>query len=206
MSLKRNFSKKAALELSMSTVVIIVLGVIMLILGIVLIRSISEGATDSIDKINDMTSQKLSSLFGEDEGNIATSLGPQNTARIKAGTDSFGFVIRASTEDGSAVTRERLKYKLTLDKSGSKNCASSSYLGEKRTEALFITLLNVETGGWDRFEGSDVHEIIQLSIPKGTPTCTQKVYIDVTDTETGKPVGGNFFVIEIIKARTLGIF
>lgn len=198
-------SKKGAMELSISTVVVIVLGIFMLILGIVLIGNIGRNVTKSVDDIDIMTNQKLSELFGESQGNIAVSLGPQSTAKIEAGTDSFGIALRATTADGSAVTRARLNYKLTLDKSSSKNCASSAYLGEQRTRALFITALDTNLQ-FDKYDGANAYSLIQLKIPKGTATCSQKVLIDVLDTETNQPLGGSSFIIEIVKPKVLGIF
>ncbi len=202
---KSSISRKGAMELSISTVVVIVLGIFMLILGIVLIGNISRNVTISVDNIDKMTNQQLSELFGASGGNIAVSLGPQNTAKIGAGTDSFGIALRATTADGSAVTRTRLNYKLILDKSSTKNCASSAYLGEQRTRALFITALDTNLQ-FDKYDGADAYSLIQLKIPKGTATCSQKVLIDVTDTETNQPLGGSFFGIEIIKPKVLGIF
>jgi len=204
---KRKFlSKKGAMELSISTVVVIVLGIFMLILGIVLIRSISQNATKSVDSIDKMTNQQLSALFGETEGNIAFNLGPDSTAKIEAGADdTFGIALRATTEDGSSVTRTRLTYKLSLDEGGSKNCASAAYLGEQQARNLFITPLDRELQ-FDKYDGANAYSLIQLKVPKGTTTCSQKVWVDVTDTETDKPLGGSYFVVEVAKPKVLGIF
>ena len=54
-----NSSKRAAIELSIGTVIIIVLAMSMLILGIVLIRSIFTGATESVNTINEKDKNQI---------------------------------------------------------------------------------------------------------------------------------------------------
>ena len=65
MKLTKIKNKKAAIELSIGTVVIIVLAMSMLILGLVLIRNIFTGATESVDQINDNVRSEIIKLFQE---------------------------------------------------------------------------------------------------------------------------------------------
>jgi hypothetical protein len=65
------FSKKrGAMELSMSTVVIVVLALTMLIMGFILIRSIMCGAIGLTGDINNKVSDQINSLFGSQGGEI----------------------------------------------------------------------------------------------------------------------------------------
>ena len=59
-------NKKAAIELSIGTVVIIVLAMTMLIMGVVLVRNIFSGATSSVDTLNDKVKGEITSLFSEE--------------------------------------------------------------------------------------------------------------------------------------------
>jgi hypothetical protein len=59
--------KKAAVELSMSTIVIVVLAMTMLIVGIVLVRNIFSGATDIADLTTDQIINEINQMFGEEE-------------------------------------------------------------------------------------------------------------------------------------------
>ena len=58
-------SKKGAIELSMTTVVVIVLAMTMLILGLTLIRTIFTGAQYNVQSINDKVRGEINSLFLE---------------------------------------------------------------------------------------------------------------------------------------------
>lgn len=198
MPLKKLNNKTAALELSVGTIIIIVIGMSMLILGLILVKNIFGGATESVDELNIKIKNEITGLFASEEKNVVVKLGSQNTARIKQNTLSFNVPIGAATPDGSATTRERLKYKLSLDEEGS--CFKE--IGQARTERLLKAKTGVEYS-FDEFDGSNAFALVEVSIPKGTSLCTQKVLIDVIDTETSAPVGGSFFKIEVIKS---GIF
>ena len=125
-------NKKAAVELSIGTIVIIVLAMTMLVLGLVLVRDIFTGATASVDSLNEKVRQEISRLFSDEDQNIVVYLGREHTAKIKQGTESFYVAIGARTPDGSSTDRNRLKYKLSFDKDG--DCIRK--LGAKQAESL----------------------------------------------------------------------
>lgn len=58
-------AKRGAVELSISTIVIVVLAVSMLILGLVLVRTIFTGAKNVADMSNDQLKNQISTLFGD---------------------------------------------------------------------------------------------------------------------------------------------
>jgi len=99
--LKRN--KKGALELSIGTIVILVLAMTMLILGVILVQNIFSGATDAADLTIDQLKGKISTLFGADK---KIAMYPENQQhKIKQGdTGGFGFGIKnlnqGTVEDG----------------------------------------------------------------------------------------------------------
>lgn len=188
--------RKGALEMSVSTIVILVIGMTMLILGIVLVTNIFTGATDSVDDLNEKVKNEISSLFSDTNKDVIVKLGADNTAKITPGPDAFGIAIGAKTKDGSATNRERLKYKLTPETATGSNCASPRILGQTNMEKLFVTPLNVDRS-FDEYDGATAFAIIELKVPKGTAECTQKIFIDVKDTQTTENVGGSFFIIDI---------
>jgi hypothetical protein len=59
--------KNGAIELSIGTIVIIVLAMSMLILGLVLVKNIFSGATDIVGMTNEQLKNQVSLLFGEDK-------------------------------------------------------------------------------------------------------------------------------------------
>ncbi len=194
-----NFSKikkKGAIELSIGTIVIIVIAMAMLILGLVLVRTIFKGSTDSVSTLTEKVQNEIVGLFADEGADVVVKLGSDRTVRIKPDTDTFGVAIGARTLDGSSADRDRLKYKLTLDDESPDNCLE--ILGKTRTEAMFKTSLNRDLG-FDERSGSNVFSIVQIKVPKGTASCSQKVYIDVTDTVNNEDVGGSFFILEVVK-------
>ena len=186
--------KRGAMELSMSTVVVLVLAMTMLILGLVLVRSIFSGATSSVDQINEKVKGEISGLFVDESSKIVMNLGSDRVAKVEANTDNFGISFAAKTLDGSAVVPKRMKYKLTLDDTSRENCVN--ILGRKATEELFRQPIgtNIE---FDEFEGDTAYSIVQVSIPEATPLCTQKVFVDVSD--NNQPVGRSTFILDIIR-------
>ena len=189
--------KKAAIELSVSTIVVIVLAMSMLILGTVLIRAIFTGATESVNILNEKVRGEITQLFAEKSSNVVVLLGADRTAKIKAGTGSFGIGIGATTSDGDPTDRTRLKYTLTIEQSLSgKDCVGE--WGLDKTKKLILNPLDVPND-FDEFQGSDAYAVVSLDIPEGTRLCSQKVLIDVKDTVTGAD-SGSFFIFEVTQS------
>lgn len=193
--------KRGAIELSIGTIVIIVLATSLLVLGLVLIKNIFSGATESVEVLNDKVISSMSGLFTEEGEDLIVKLGPDQTARIKPNSGDFGIAIAARTADGSSTDRERMQYRLELETDTNvENCVK--LLDAPRVRNLFITPLNAFRG-FDKFQGANAFALIELNIPKGTPVCSQKVFVNVKDTGAGNVEYGNFFKIEIQKE---GIF
>lgn len=94
-------NKKAALELSIGTIVIIVIAVTMLILGLVLVRTIMCGAlVTSIDLTQKMKDQ-INKLFQETGEDVVLLKGPNNIVSVQPGDSSaiwFAFKPTVETE------------------------------------------------------------------------------------------------------------
>ncbi len=193
--------KRGAIELSIGTVVIIVLAMSMLILGLVLIRNIFTGATESVNILDDKVQNEIKNLFNDENSNVIVKLGSDRTAKIKPGT-SVKVGIGARLPSGEGLQNEnRLKYTLTLDElTTSDNCLR--IMGKTRTENLFITNLNVPVP-FLQIDGPNAFGDVEVNVPKGTPICTQKVIVKVTDTQDSTLVGQTFFSVEILKESLL---
>lgn len=94
-------NRKAALELSISTIVIIVMAVTMLILGLVLVRTIMCGAlVTSLDLTQKMKDQ-INKLFQDTGNDVILLQGPNNIVSIQPGEPSaiwFAFKPSVQTE------------------------------------------------------------------------------------------------------------
>lgn len=194
-------SKKAALELSMSTIIIIVLGVMFLILGIVLLRGIFGVATKSITNIDDQLSGELRKIFTDGEDSVVIYLNDNNLAKIRAGTTNFGILIAAQTANNLPIDdATKVQYKLELiPETSIKSCYK--LLGETKTKALFRDSFDTWLDSYDG-DGAVSRKIIYLSIPGDTRLCTQQVRVTVIDRtadSTGEVLGFKTFSIEILR-------
>ena len=94
--------KKAAMEMSVGTIVTIVLLMTILILGLVLIRTIFKTATTSIDGIDDAMRSQVQKLFAEDD-NRKIVVQPENRQiTLKKGDDGNGFGLFIRNVDETA--------------------------------------------------------------------------------------------------------
>jgi hypothetical protein len=194
-------SRKGAVELSISTMVVIVLAMTMLILGLALVKTIFSSASTSVETIDKKVQDQLNKLF-TDESAVAVMLGSDKTAKIKQGTDNFGIAVGASTAQGDNIqSRDRLKYSLALDKVSNKNCVKT--LGEAVVKAWFQQTLGQEIS-MDKYESNKAYARITLDISKGTSTCSQKIFVDVKDTQTNQMVGSDYFTVQILKSGLFG--
>ncbi|MEK6892620.1 MAG: hypothetical protein AABX07_00270 [Nanoarchaeota archaeon] len=80
--------KRASIELSMGTIVIIVLGVTMLILGMILVRGVMCSALGLTSDINTKLSSELERYFGE-TGDEIVCIGEKGESNIVPGGTSY---------------------------------------------------------------------------------------------------------------------
>jgi len=192
-------NKKGAIELSMTTVVVIVLSMTMLILGLTLVRTIFQGATGSIDTINDKVQAQINNLFADQEqSNLGVLLGSDNIAKVPADTASFGVALVARTLDGTPSSRERLQYKMTLDQAS--DCIKKN--SKAYMEGLFTGLGTYKS--FDGYEGDTSYAFIKFSVPSATALCSQTVYLDVKDTKLNRDVGGTYFILQVVRKGVFG--
>ena len=200
-------NKKAAFEMSMTTIIVIVLSVVFLILGLGLIRQIYGSATGSISTVDDKLKTQLTTLFAEDTASNVFVRPEDGLLKVRAGTSDFGFVIGGKTLDGNGIPNwNQMQYRLILDPQS--DCYKR--LGAASVKKWF-TNAKIATDTEDMATLNVINWAIQsdvglarltLSIPKGTPTCQQTVqfnFIDKTGTEGDKPLDSASFNIQILR-------
>lgn len=203
-------SKKAAFELSVGTMIVIVLAVVFLILALTLVRNIFRGGSETVDDINQQVKDELKGIFadGDQSGIAILNLGDTKIARIKAGTTNFGIAIGAETKYGTTVTkRSDVQFSLELDKASDTNClaklSASRVMNWFTTQEISPTESSPVWNDMNDFQTSLAFGRIELNIPEGTPVCTQVVFLraqDKTVTDTAdRIIGGTSFTIQIIK-------
>ncbi len=198
---KMQYTKKAAIELSMSTVVIVVLAMAMLVFGIVLINSIRKGATESVDIINDRVKGQITSLFSEEGTKIAVKLSGDKIAKVKQG-ERLGVAIGAETRNIGVVLPDESNLKYFLEKTNG-NSASDDCQGITVLDHEFQNRIAPGTGTYrfEDVEGANGYVILFFVIDDAAPECTQRFKIHTIDTEG--EIASASFRVQIISG---GIF
>jgi len=201
-------NKKAAIELSIGTIVIIVLAMTMLILGIVLVTNIMKGGIDLADVTNQKVRAQIVTLFTKDNSNIVIQTGANRIAEVKAGGDPANINLGARPLGGGVINdRADLYYKLSYQ-SGTESTGNCDDLGVDIKKDLFQ--VNIEESpakgskiNFDMSDASSLYATIDVSAPDGTPTCTQKIYVSIYEKGSNDFQGSEYFIIKVTQG---GIF
>ena len=150
---KRN--KKAAIELSINTIVIIVLAMSMLILGLVLVKNIFDSAKYNVDGINDKVKDEINKLFSDD---IKSVVYLDNTgAKIKQG-EQYGIAW------GIQNTGKSQKFSWTTEVQDS---SIQQKCGVTDKEAL-AWVSTGEKGDVELTSGDKYQDVLFFNIPEGS--------------------------------------
>jgi hypothetical protein len=179
-------NKKAAIELSIGTIVVIVIAMSMLILGLVLVRTIFTGSIYNVEQLNKNVEEEINKLFEERGGRTYIYL-PNNQADIKKG-DAHGiaFAIKNIIEGESESSRFTYNIKATSIQKGCELTLAQAdnylILGDK--------------GNLDISPGSEPESrLVRFQAPENAPLC--EIQYDLIVKEDGQTYDTNFFIIKI---------
>lgn len=178
-------NKKAAIELSIGTIVIVVLAMSMLILGLVLIKTIFSGATDISTMTNEQLKSQVSAIFGEDKKVV---IYPDSRMKdISQGKiDGFGIGIRNLIE-GSSATYQFSYIVRVSDPDIVKKCG----VGISENDLLgYITTGKAENNIPIAPGDISVGKVL-FNVPVGSPLCTVRFRVEVK-------ANGNPYASELI--------
>lgn len=178
-------NKKAAMEMSVGTIVTIVLLVSVLILGIVLVRNIFTSAKGAVDLTDQQLRNEINKLFSEEDKLIiypqtkiveikqdeidGIGIGIKNLEKGAAGADTFSYEVVASDVGDCGVSKEEAEGWIVTGKSD---------------EDIPIA------------SGDLVTDKILFRIPLGAPLCLAKYRINVNI--GGKSYATDSFHVEVI--------
>jgi len=169
-------NKKAAMELSMSTIVVLVLAMSMLILGLVLVKTIFTGAKYNVDTVNTKVQNEINKLFVEDEKMVVYLSNYE--LEIKQGEDwGVAFALKNLIE--GVATSSRFDYTIRLD---SPNEVKDNCGGLSEQQALSWIKAG-KSGSITLNPGKSDTKIIRMSLPEVAPLCIVRYTIDVEDPE-----------------------
>lgn len=186
MKMRNVRAKKGAIELSIGTIVVIVLAMTMLILGIVLVRSIFTGAKYNVDQMNDKVRDEIGKLFVEDKKTVVYL--PNQIASIQQNEQwGVAFAIK-NLEQGSAEAG-RFSYDVVVsDPDVRKKCG----VGEREIEDWITTgradSITIQPG--DTYFGT-----VRFFIPEIAPLCTVRFHLEVM--KDNQPYATDFFDVEV---------
>ncbi len=161
-------NNRGAMEMSIGTIVVIVLAMSMLILGMVLLRNIFEGATNIVDLNDQQISSEIAKIYGDDKELVIYP--SVDIFEVKAGeTSAFAIRIRNLLKNTDA-TQVTFSYEIIPD--DFQECGLS--------ENQILDWMKGETGNGLKIAPSMEHiEKILLEIPEGAPLCSFKIRVAV---------------------------
>ena len=177
-------SKKAAMELSIGTIVIVVIAMAMLILGIMLVRNVFFGGQRAVNTLNDQVSNEINKLFGEDKKLVIYPSTNQIEVK-KEKQEGFAIGIKNKIQ-GSAGQKALFSYEIKPVSDTEKDCG----LSKEEVMELFST---------NAYKGEDIpiapgdseSLLILFETGEETPLCTVRFRVDI------KANGNNYATTQV---------
>ena len=175
--------KRAAMEMSVGTMVTIVLLMIVLVLGIFFIQKIFKSGSNAIETIDSQTQSELQKLFANENAKIAFYPTYKDVV-VNRGDDPKGFAFSIRNNDVEEVAFTFATTATDASKCGStfdETDANNMLLGGTGT---------INIGSSDISEG----RIVKFVVPESAPSCTIEYNLNVKKgTATYTEI--NFFLI-----------
>jgi len=162
-------SKRAAIEMSMTTFVTIVLVVIVMVLGIFFIQKIFQSGSNAIDSIDSQVQNEINKLFADEGGRLAIYPSSRQLT-IKRGDDPKGFAFSVRND----LNLEK-PFTYEIKSTDVKNCGDNMITG---TAQLYLL---TEKGSFTlgSSASNDLPRLVLFKIPKSAPACTMVYYLEI---------------------------
>jgi hypothetical protein len=166
-------NKKAAMEMSIGTVVTIVLLMSVLVLGLVLITNIFSGGEDLADKINEKALNQVDSIFKSEGAEIAI-IPSDKLVSLKQGSNTNGFAFAINNKE---VSEKKFTYTIFIDPLFDLKAKCGSLT---QTEATSWLLEKAGTITLARSSSNSANPIkILFNVPETAPICTIPYTVNV---------------------------
>lgn len=176
-------NKRGGMELSMSTIVIIVISIIILIFGIIFGRNIMCSGIRATDQIDTAVKNQLRDLFGSDKIGVSCQGEEGSEVKLAAGK-RVSLVCQIKTE-------ENIRYKLDVSD-------PEILLGAERTKPMDRNWILKR--GWIGYvsPGTITYApILYINVPRDAPKSTVAVDIKVTDMNSNDEGSTHTVVFEL---------
>lgn len=179
-------NKRAAIEMTMGTLVTIVLLTMVLILGGVLISNIFSSAKYNVDSIDQKLRGEINKLFTEDQ-KIVIYLPNQEADINQGGSWGVAWAVK-NTKTG---TDQASKFTYEVVAVEANNCGSLTT--DKATS--FIVAGQKDDSGSNILPGESADQITRINIPKDSPLCT--IRYNINTKLDGQDYVSSFFDVAI---------
>jgi hypothetical protein len=156
-------SKKAAMEMSVGTMVTIVLLMIVLVLGIFFIQKIFRSADNALTTIDSQTQAQLQRLFADDEQKKIALYPIDGSVEIKRGDTPKGLAFNVRN-----IGKESAEFSYITTVSDASRCGST--FGE--TDATNMLLAGSGSFPLGPDASLDLGRVIKFEVPQSAPICT----------------------------------
>ena len=167
----RTMKKKGAMEMSVGTIVTIVLLMAVLVLGIFLVQRIFGSATNAIDEIDSEVQSEIRKLFADEGGNFAI-YPTSRQITIKRDRDPRGFAFSVKNDDNE---NRDFTYTIVVSSSDFASCGSS-FTAEQANSWLITNSGSFSLGPSAELT---LPELVLFEIPKSVPECTISYRVEV---------------------------
>jgi hypothetical protein len=182
-------NRKAAMELTMGTMVTMVLLVAVLILGGYLVNRIFFGATESIDQINTQVRSEITKLFSEDSTRKIIIYPQSRTVPLKKGSQGNGFAFSIRNVETTAGEFTYVVSASETDCQALTIAQADTFIGLGKTDTITIGPGDV----------MDDPVLVTFNIPETAPPCSVRYNIDLT--RNGQVYGSTVGVNVIIESN-----
>ena len=162
-------NKKAAIEMSMTTFVTIVLVVIVMVLGIFFIQRIFQSGTNAIDSIDTQVQSEINKLFADEGGKLAIYPTSRQLG-VRRGDEPKGFAFSVRND-----INQQAGFTYAVTANDVSNCGSTM------TKTTAESYLLGKTGSFTLGNSAslDLPELVLFEVPDSAPACTITYSLDI---------------------------
>ena len=181
-------NKKAAMEMSIGTIVTIVLLVTVLVLGLVLVRTVFSTGTDAVDEIDAAIQDEINKLFSDEARNLVVYPSSRDI-EIEKGQEPAGFAFSVKNEDG--VNSQEYTYTVASQGLPSAQCGG---LTAAQADGYIIGA----TGSFSVSGGNSLQNarLVRFDVPETAPSCSFFYNLDITGSEGQEETAQIFVTFE----------
>jgi len=175
------------MEMSIGTIVIIVLAMSMLILGMVLVKNIFSGASENVKSMNAGVQDEINKMFTEDKKTVVYL--SNKIAKIKQ-NEQWGIAIGIKNLQKGVAGSGKFSYEVFVSDSDVKTKCG---IGENDIEKWIVTR---RTDSFELAPGEQTTRIVRFLVPESAPLCTISFNIEVE--RNGVHYATDFLYVEVL--------